>query len=60
MVIVAYGTAIGQALDNPKTTLEELIVLRDHAAAILKAQGDLKGALEKLEHEISDRERRQK
>ncbi|WP_299865973.1 DUF1843 domain-containing protein [uncultured Hoeflea sp.] len=60
MVVVAYGTAIGQALENPKTSLDELIVLRDHATAILKAQGDLKGALEKLEVEIRDRERRKK
>lgn len=60
MIIVAYGTAIGQALENPRTTLEELKVLRDHAAAILEAQGDLQGALKKLESEISNRERGQK
>lgn len=57
MVIVAYGTAINQALKSPRTSLEALKVLRDHSRAILTAQGDLKGALRKLEREISKRER---
>ena len=47
-MIVAYGTAINQALGNAKTKLEDLKVLRDHATAVLAAQGDLKGALRKL------------
>ena len=55
-MIVAYGTAINQALKNAKTKLEDLKVLRDHATAVLAAQGDLKGALKKLEQEIKSRE----
>jgi hypothetical protein len=57
MVLVAYGTAINQALGNPRTKLEDLKVLRDHAVAVLAAQGDLKGALSKLDKEIKARER---
>lgn len=56
-MIVAYGTAINQALGNAKTKLEDLKVLRDHATAVLAAQGDLKGALRKLNQEIKTRER---
>jgi hypothetical protein len=56
-MIVAYGTAINQALANARTKLEDLKVLRDHATAVLAAQGDLKGALRKLEQEIRTRER---
>jgi uncharacterized protein DUF1843 len=56
-MLVAYGTAINQALANAKTKLEDLKVLRDHATAILAAQGDLKGALRKLNQEIKSRER---
>jgi hypothetical protein len=56
-MLVAYGTAINQALANAKTKLEDLKVLRDHATAILAAQGDLKGALRKLDQEIKARER---
>jgi hypothetical protein len=55
-MLVAYGTAINQALGNARTKLEDLKVLRDHAVAILAAQGDLKGALGKLEKEIKSRE----
>jgi hypothetical protein len=58
MTLVAYGTAINQALKNAKTKLEDLKVLRDHAHAVLAAQGDLKGALQKLEKEINAREKR--
>jgi hypothetical protein len=57
MVIIAYGTAINQALKNPRTKLEDLKVLREHAQAILASQGDLKGALRALETEIKSRER---
>jgi replication-associated recombination protein RarA len=60
MTLVAYGTAINQALKNAKTKLEDLKVLRDHAQAILEAQGDLKGALKKLEMEIKAREKKKK
>ena len=56
-MIVAYGTAINTALANAKTRLEDLKVLRDHATAVLAAQGDLKGALKKLNKEIKAREK---
>ena len=56
MTFVAYGTAINTALGNARTKLEDLKVLRDHAYAVLQAQGDLKGALGKLEKEIKTRE----
>lgn len=56
-MFVAYGTAINQALANARTKLEDLKVLRDHAVSVLAAQGDLKGALSKLEKEIKARER---
>jgi hypothetical protein len=56
-MLVAYGTAINQALGNARTKLEDLKVLRDHAVSVLAAQGDLKGALSKLEKEIKSRER---
>ena len=57
MTLIAYGIAINTALKNPKTKLEDLKVLRDHAGSLLKAQGDLKGALGKLEKEIKAREK---
>jgi hypothetical protein len=57
MTLVAYGTAINTALANARTKLEDLKVLRDHALSVLQAQGDLKGALGKLEKEIKSRER---
>jgi soluble P-type ATPase len=56
-MLVAYGTAINQALANARTKLEDLKVLRDHAVSVLAAQGDLKGSLGKLEKEIKSRER---
>jgi hypothetical protein len=56
MTLVAYGTAINTALKNARTRLEDLKVLRDHAYSILQTQGDLKGALAKLEKEIKSRE----
>ncbi len=57
MTLVAYGTAINQALKNAKTKLEDLKVLREHAVAVLAAQGDLKSALKKLDKEIKSREK---
>jgi hypothetical protein len=57
MTLVAYGTAINLALKNAKTKLEDLKVLRDHAVALVAAQGDLKGALKKLDKEIKSRGR---
>jgi hypothetical protein len=56
-MIVAYGVAINQALANARTKLEDLKVLRDHAVSVLAAQGDLKGALAKLQKEIKAREK---
>jgi hypothetical protein len=57
MTLIAYGTAINHALANARTKLEDLKVLRDHATAVLAAQGNLKGALAKLNKEISAREK---
>lgn len=53
--IPPYGVAISDALADPKTSLDELIAHRDHAREVLAAQGDLKGALERLEAEIGRR-----
>lgn len=50
-----YGVAISDALSDPNSTLEDLIALRDQARRTLEEQGDLPGALEKLEVEISSR-----
>lgn len=55
MTLVAYGGPIIVALKDPKTKLSDLKVLRDHAYAVLAAQGDLKGALKKLDAEIKKR-----
>jgi hypothetical protein len=57
MTLIAYGVVINTALKNPRTKLEDLKVLRDHALSLMKAQGDLKGALGKLEKEIKAREK---
>jgi hypothetical protein len=59
-MLVAYGTAINTALASARTSLEDLKVLRDHGNAVLAAQGDLKGALKKLDKEIKSRESRGK
>ena len=56
MTFIAYGTVINAALGNARTSLEDLKVLRDHATAVVAAQGDLKGALAKLNKEIKARE----
>lgn len=50
-----YGTAIGDALRDPKSTIEQLKTLRDSALETLKRQGDLPGALKRLEAEIARR-----
>jgi hypothetical protein len=57
MTLIAYGVAINTALRNPRTKLEDLKALREHAVSLMKAQGDLKGALSKLEKEIKTREK---
>ncbi|MFL6845027.1 MAG: DUF1843 domain-containing protein [Allosphingosinicella sp.] len=50
-----YGVAISDALSDPQTSLEDLNALRDRARRELEEQGDLPGALEKLEAEIQRR-----
>ncbi|HYE26699.1 MAG TPA: DUF1843 domain-containing protein [Allosphingosinicella sp.] len=50
-----YGTAISDALRDPNSTLDDLNALRDRARRELDEQGDLPGALEKLEAEIARR-----
>jgi hypothetical protein len=57
MTLIAYGTAINTALKSPRTSLADLKALRSHATSLLKAQGDLKGALGKLEKEIKARQK---
>jgi hypothetical protein len=57
MAVPPYGTAINQALKNPRTSVQNLKALRDRANTLLTAQGDLKGALKKLDKEIKARER---
>jgi hypothetical protein len=53
--IPPYGVAIGDALSDPQSSLDELNALRDHARAVLEQQGDLRAALERLESEIQRR-----
>jgi hypothetical protein len=60
MAVPPYGTAINQALRNPRTSVESLKALRDRTNALLAAQGDLKGALRKLDKEIKARGRAKK
>jgi hypothetical protein len=47
--------AISDALQDPNSTLESLTALRDQGRRELEEQGDLPGALEKLEAEIASR-----
>lgn len=57
-MIALYGVAIGNALSSMskgQTSIDELIVLRDQAKAIVDAQGDLVAALRELEAEIGRR-----
>lgn len=51
-----YGPPINDALKDPSTTLKTLVQLRERAAATLKAQGDLKSALRRLDAEIRRRQ----
>src|SRR6476659_2511638 len=51
-----YGPLIDHALADPKTELDTLRALREHAAAILAAQRNLKSALTKLDREVRRRE----
>jgi hypothetical protein len=57
MTLIAYGVVINTALRNPRTKLEDLKALREHARSLMKAQGDLKGAMSKLDKEIKAREK---
>jgi Domain of unknown function (DUF1843) len=50
-----YGVAILDALADPQTTLERLTALRDEGRSQLEQTGDLRGALDKLEFELSRR-----
>ena len=50
-----YGVGIHDALADPQTTLERLNDLRDQGRRQLEEQGDLAGALEKLDAEIARR-----
>lgn len=50
-----YGVAIHDALSDPRTTLERLTELRDQGRRTLEEQGDLAGALQRLEDEIARR-----
>jgi hypothetical protein len=53
--VVPYGVAISDALADPASTLEDLNSLRDEGRRQLDEQGDLPGALAKLEDEINRR-----
>lgn len=53
-----YGPPINDALKDPKTTLATLVGLRRRAAALLKSQGSLKVALQKLDREIARRRKK--
>lgn len=50
-----YGVAIHDALSDPSTSLEQLQQLREEGRRQLEQTGDLSGALERLEAEISAR-----
>ena len=50
-----YGVVIHDALNDPQTTLERLNELRDQGRRQLEEQGDLAGALQKLDDEIGRR-----
>jgi hypothetical protein len=57
MAALLYGPVINDALASPRTKLQDLKVLRDHAAAVLKSQGNLKTAIARLDKEIRRREK---
>jgi uncharacterized protein DUF1843 len=54
-MIMPYGVAIGNALSRTDVPTDELLALRDHAHAIVSAQGDLVAALKTLDAEIGAR-----
>ena len=53
--IEPYGVVITDALKDPKTSLTTLKSLQKKGYGRLQAQGDLKGALKKLDREIKAR-----
>ena len=50
-----YASGINDACGRKDATLDELTALRDRAKAVVAGQGDLKGALQKLDAEIKRR-----
>lgn len=50
-----YGVVIHDAIADPQTSLERLTELRDQGRRQLEEQGDLSGALQRLEQEIASR-----
>ena len=52
-----FGHAIDDALTNPAIELDRLKMLREHAAAAIAAQANLKSALTRLDREIKRREK---
>lgn len=54
-VVPLYGVVIHDALSDPQTTLERLSELRDQGRRQLEEQGDLAGALQRLEQQIASR-----
>ena len=52
-----FGHAINDALANPAVELDRLKMLREHAAAAVAAQANLKRALTRLDREIKRREK---
>ncbi len=54
---ILYGVGIYGALKRKGTSLDQLRTLREHARAVVSAQGDLKGGLKKLDAEIRRREK---
>jgi Domain of unknown function (DUF1843) len=55
-VVPLYGVVIHDAISHPQSTLEQLTQLRDQGRRQLEEQGDLPGALERLESEIGRRQ----
>lgn len=54
-MVPLYGVVICDALDDPATSVDKLSELREAGRAQLEAQGDLPGALDRLEAEIDRR-----
>jgi len=50
------GSVIDDALADPNTQLDTLKALREHTAAVIAAQSNLKSALTRLDREIRRRE----